>query len=179
MQNYVNELAIFKQRTLFRDLCDFIRDDRPLDKGLKSIVVKMHKEWSKCTLQDVESFKKDLVYKFFLPEFTMLLQKAERGCVCVTWLTSPSIATLLQQNLVNIETEFFKKHDIDGVTIDGQDVYLTPVKMYSGYLRDLYNSEQRPVGIGPPTPAEKQLPFKLARIEKEKLSIDDFTRRYL
>ena len=179
MQKYVDKLAIFKQRTLFCDLCDFIRHDRPLDEGLKSIVVKIHKEWSKCTLQDVELFKKDLVHKFFLPEFVMILQKAERGCVCVTWLTSPSIATMLQQNLANIETEFFKKHGIDAVTIDGQDVYLTPIKKYSGYLRDLYNSEQRPVGIGPPTPADKLLPFKLARIEKEKVSIDEFTRRYL
>ena len=82
-------------------------------------------------------------------------------------------------NIANIETEFFKKHGVDAVTIDGQDIYLTPVKKYSGYLRDLYNSEQRPVGIGPPTPAEKLLPFKLARIEKEKVSIDEFTRRYL
>ena len=134
----------------------------------------MKHEWSQCTLQDMESYKKALVHKFFLPEFDMLLQKAERGCVCVTWLTSPSIATLLQQNLANIETEFFKKHDIDAVTIDGQDVYLTPVKKYGTYLRDLYNSEQRPVGIGPP---ENLLPFKLARIEK--VSIDEFTRQYL
>ena len=139
----------------------------------------MRHEWSQCTLHDVESFKKALVHKFFLPEFDILLQKAERGCVCVTWLTSPSIATLLQQNLANIETEFFKKHGIDAVTIAGQDVYLTPVKKYSGYLRDLYNSELRPVGIGPPTPANELLPFKLARIEKEKVSIDEFTRRYL
>ena len=172
-------LAIFKQRTLFCDLCDFIRGDRPVDEGLKSIVVKIQKEWSKCTLQDVELFKKALAHKFFLPEFTMLLQKAERGCVCVTWLTSPSITTLLQQNLTNIETEFFKKHDINAVTIDGQDIYLTPFEKYSGYLKNLYNSEQRPVGIGPPTSAEKLLPFKLARIEKEKVTIDEFTRRYL
>ena len=181
MQNYVDELSTFKQTTR---LCDFIeswpcRDDGPPEDRLKKVVVKMKHEWSQCTLQDVESLKKSLVHKFFLPEFDMLLQKAERGCVCVTWLTSPSIATLLQQNLTNIETEFFKKHGIDAVTIDGQDVYLTAVKKYSGYLRDLYNSEQRPVGIGPPTSAKKLLPFKLARIEKEKVSIDEFTRRYL
>ena len=181
MQNYVDELSTFKQTTR---LCDFIeswpcRDDGPPEVRLKKVVFKMRHEWSQCTLQDVESFKKSLVHKFFLPEFDILLQTAERGCVCVTWLTSPSIATLLQQNLANIETEFFKKHGIDAVTIDGQDVYLTAVKKYGGYLRDLYNSEQRPVGIGPPTPAEKLLPFKLARIEKEKVSIDEFTRRYL
>ena len=181
MQQYVSELSIFKERTR---LCDFIeswpcRNESPAEHCLKKVVVKMRHEWSQCTLQDVESFKKALVHKFFLPEFDILLQKAERGCVYVTWLTSPSIATLLQQNLTNIETEFFKKHGIDAVTIDGQDVYLTPVKKYSGYLRDLYNSEQRPVGIGPPTSAKKLLPFKLARIEKEKVSIDEFTRRYL
>ena len=181
MQDYVDELSTFKQTTR---LCDFIeswpcRDNGPPEDRLKKVVVKMKHEWSQCTLLDVESFKNALVHKFFLPEFDTLLQSIERGCVCVTWLTSPSIATLLQQNLTNIETEFFKKHGINAVTIDGQDVYLTPIKKYSGYLRDLYNSEQRPVGIGPPTPAEKLLPFKLARIEKEKVSIDEFTRRYV
>ena len=186
MQNYVDELSTFKQTTR---LCDFIdscpcRDDEPPQDSLKKVVVKMKHEWSQCTLRDVESFKKALVQKFFLPEFDMLLQKAERGCVCVTWLTSPSIATLLQQNLPNIETEFFKKHGVDAVTIDGQDVYLTPVKKYAGYLyrhylRNLYNSEQHPVGIDSPTPTEKLLPFKLARIKKEKVSEDEFTRLYL
>ena len=144
-----------------------------MDDSLKKVVIKMQHDWSQCTLQDVESFKKAFI-KFFLPEFDIPLQKAEKGCVCVTWVTSPSIATLLQQNLANVETEFFKEHGIDAVTIDGQDAYLTPVKRYGGYLRELYNSEQRPVGIGPPTPAEKLLPFKLARVTKEK-----FTKQYL
>ena len=181
MQDYVDELSTFKQTTR---LCDFIeswpcRDNGPPEDRLKKMVVIMKHEWSQCTLHDVESFKNALVHKFFLPEFDTLLQSIERGSVCVTWLTSPSIATLLQQNLTNIETEFFKKHGINAVTIDGQDVYLTPVKRYASYLKNLYNYEQRPVGIGPPTPAEKLLPFKLARIEKEKVSIDEFTRRYL
>ena len=181
MQEYVSELSIFKERTR---LCDFIeswpcRNESPPEHCLKKVVVKMRHEWSQCTLQDVESFKRALVHKFFLPEFDILLQKAERGCVCVTWLTSPSIATLLQQNLANIEIEFFKKHGIDAVTIDGQGVYLTAVKKYSGYLRDLYNSEQRQVGIGPPTLVKKLLPFKLAKIEKERVGIDEFTKQYL
>ena len=155
------------------------RDDGPPEDSLKKVVVKMQHEWSQCTLQDVESFKKALIHKFFLPEFDILLQKAVKGCVCVTWLTSPSIATLLQQNLANIETEFFKNHGIDAVIIDGQDIYLTPVKSYRGYLRDLFNSEQRPVGIGPPTPSEKLLPFKLAQITKKKVSADEFTKGYV
>ena len=123
MQSYILELSVFKQTTR---LCDFIknwpcRDDGPPEDRLKKVVVKMNHEWSQCTLKDVELFKKALVHKFFLPEFDLLLQKAERGCVCVTWLTSPSTATLLQQNLMNIETEFFKKHDINTMTIEPQE----------------------------------------------------------
>ena len=178
MQEYVVDLCRFKQKTR---LCDFIkswpcRDYRQPERSLKKLVIKMQHEWSQCTLQDVESFRKALVHKFFLEEFDILLHNAERGCVCVTWLTSPSIATLLQQNLANIETEFIKKYSIDTVTIDGQNVYFTAVKKYSGYLRDLYNSEQHSVGTGS---SDELLPFKLARITKVKVSIDEFTRRYL
>ena len=184
MQDYIDKLSAFKRRTR---LCDFIdswpcKDDRPPEEALRKVVVKMRQEWTQCTLQDMESFKKALVHKFFLPEFDIILQKAERGCVCVTLLTSPSTATLLQQNLANIETEFFKEHSIDAVTVDGQDIYLTPVEKYGGYLRELYTSKRLLLGVGPPTPTEKLLPFKLARIEKEKIDLqhaDHFTRRYI
>ena len=184
MQDYIDKLSAFKRRTR---LCDFIdswpcKDDRPPEEELRKIVIKMRHEWTQCTLQDVESFRTALIHKFFLPEYDIILQKAKRGCICVTWLTSPSTATLLQQNLANIETEFFKEHSIDAVTIDGQDIYLIPVKKYGGYLRELYTSERPLVGVGPPTPTEKLLPFKLARIEKEKIDLqhaDHFTKRYI
>ena len=182
MQNYLDELSTFKRRTRLRDFIKSwpCRDDGPPEEELRKLVAKMRHEWTQCTLHDVESFKKALIHKFFLPEFDIILQKAERGCVCVTWLTSPSTATLLQQDLANIEMEFFKEHSIDSVTVDGQDIYLTPVKKYGGYLRELYTSEKPLVGVGPPTPTEKLLPFKLARIEKEKIDLQDadhFTRR--
>jgi len=184
MQTYLDELSTFKIKTR---LCDFInswpcRDDMPPEEELRKVVVKMRQEWNQCTLQDVESFKSALIHKFFLPEFDIILKRAEKGCVCVTWLTSPSIATLLLQNLPNIETEFFKEHSVDAVTINGQDIYLTPVKKYGGYLRELYTSERPLVGVGPPTPTEKLLPFKLARIEKETIDLqhaDHFTKRYI
>ena len=118
MQGYVDELSTFKQIT---HLCDFVESTNNIPThSLKNVVVKMKHGWSQCTLRDVESFMKALIHKFFLPEFDLLLKKVERGCVCVTWLTSPSIATLLQQNLANIETEFFKEHRVIAVTIDGQ-----------------------------------------------------------
>ena len=181
MQDYVDELSTFKHETR---LCEFIeswpcRDDGPPEDSFKKVVVKMEQDWSQCTLHNVEIFKKALIDKFFLPEFDILLQNVKKGCICVTWLTSSYIATLLQQNLANTETEFFEKYSIDAVTIDGEDIYLTPVKMYGDYLRVLYNSKKRPV-IDPTNPAEELFPFNLARIEKEKANTDDmFTRRYI
>ena len=140
MKDYIDELSIFKRATR---LCDFIEscpcnDDRPAGNGLQRVVTKMEKEWFQCTLHDVESFKKDLVHKFFLPEIDILLQKAERGCICVTWLTSPSIATLLQQNLANIETEFFKKHGINAVVIDREDTNLKKYSKLNDIIKEIY-----------------------------------------
>ena len=176
MQDYVDELSAFKKTTR---LCDFInswpcKDDRPPEEGLRKVVVKMHQEWTQCTLQDVESFKMALIHKLFLPEFELILQKAEEGCVCVTWLTSPSIATLLQQNLTNIETEFFTELKVKALTIDGQDCYPSPI---SGYLTEQSTSEQPTVSISPPMPTEKfYLMFKHESDEKETVMTSTFTK---
>ena len=80
MQDYVDELSTFKKTTR---LCDFIetcRDDGPpeAEDCLKKVVANMKQEWSQCTLHDVETFMPSLIHKFFLPEFDILLQKAER-----------------------------------------------------------------------------------------------------
>ena len=49
-----------------------------------------------------------------------------------------TIATLLQQNLANIETEFFKKHGVNAVVIDREDANLAPEKKYGDYIMELY-----------------------------------------
>ena len=176
MQDYLDELSTFKRRTR---LCDFInswpcKDHGPPEEELRKVVTKMRHEWTKCTLHDVESFRAALIHKFFLPEFDLILQNANRGCVCVTWLTSPSTATLLQQNLANIEKEFFTEHKIEAVTIDGQDCYPTPI---TGYLTEQDTSEQPTVGISPAMPAEKFLQaFEQGNSEKETVATTMFTK---
>ena len=181
MQDYVGELSAFKRNTR---LCDFVdswpcRDDMPPEENLRKLVVKMDREWTQCTLQHVESFKTGLVHKFFLPEFDIILQKAEKGSVCVTWLISPFIATLLQKNLANIETEFFKKHGIEQVTIDGEECFITPTKKFSSYLKGVYTSEKPLLTVESSLPTNEPLRFSLAKLEKKEVSpseADKFTR---
>ena len=50
---------------------------------------------------------------------------------------------------------------------------------YSTFLRKLYTSQKSPPTLSSSPLPQKLLPFKLARIEKEKVSADEFTRRYL
>ena len=168
MLNYVHELSTFKQQNQLSDSIKSspCRDEGPPEGYPKLVVVKLN-ESSQCKLEDVESA---IVHKFFPPESDILLQKDTRVSFCIC-LTSPSNATHLQQNLTNIEAEFFKKHGIDAVTIDGQDICLTIVEKYGEDLKKLYSSEQCPMGIGPLTPAKELLPFDLARIEKDKLKV--------
>lgn len=164
MLEYVDELSEFKKRTL---LCDFIdswpfRDVRK--PGLKKVVIKMSLEWSQCTLHDIESFKTALLAMFFLPEYDIILQMAARGCVCVTWLTFPSVVSLLQQNLAKIATELFKEHKIESVTIGELDFHPSPI---SGYLREQDTSEKPMVGVSPPMPAEKFHPLLIPGTSEE------------
>ena len=178
MKDYMDELCTFKRRTR---LCDFIdswpcKDERPPEEGLRKVVFKMDRDWTQCTLHDVESFKMALVHKLFLPEYDIILQKAERGCVCVTWVTSPSITTLLQQNLASMEKEL-KEHKIVTVTIDGKDCYPLPI---TGYLTEQDTSECPTVGISPPVPAEKlHLAFEQGTGKEAAFLMSMFTKQNL
>ena len=120
MQNFVDQLSTFKKTAL---LCDFITIESEayktpilLDK-YKEVVVKMKLKWSECTLHDIELFMKALVKKFHFPNLDIYFKAAIKGCVCVTWLVSPPIATLLQQKREIIEREFFNNYNIDTMDI--------------------------------------------------------------
>jgi len=123
MEDYVDELRAFRAST---KLCDFIdnwpvRGQKPPKSDLKHLVIKMDKKWEDCTLEDIEIFTETHTHKFFLPKFVLLLREAEEGCVCLTWYVPIPIAKILQENLLNLETEFFKAHGIQRVTIDGEE----------------------------------------------------------
>ena len=61
----------------------------------------------------------------------------------------------------------------------GYDMYSSVTFKYSTFLRELYTSEKSPQTLSSSALPLKPFPFKLAKIEKEKVSVDEFTRRYL
>ncbi len=128
MKSYVDKLDSFKRET---KLCDFVQhcqrrhDHVPSIEKFKKLEVKVdHLKWSSCTLWDVEAFKRLLITKFFnSKEFLLIFKEATDGCICITWLVLPTVATALYDRFIITDTAFFKDNGIVAVTLDGQQYY--------------------------------------------------------
>ena len=183
MAKYICELVAFRKATKLSTFIAYwpCAGDAPPDMSrlVTKIEKQMKKDWSNCTLEDVEQFRRTLTQKLLLPSFAVLLRDAEQGCISLTWLIPSSIVKILSKNIHNTKLDWFREYHIARLTIDGQDLYSSATFRYSIFLRKLYIS-QRPLPTLTSSPLpQKLLPFKLARIEKEKVSADEFTKRYL
>ena len=185
MANYISGLVAFRKAT---NLSDFIshwpctgKVPPDMSRLVTKIEKQMEKDWSNCTLEDVEQFRRTLTQKLLLPSFAVLLRDAEQGCISLTWLIPSSIVKLLSKDIHNTMLDWFKEHHIERLAIDGQDLYSSAMLRYSTFLKKLYTSQKPPPTLGSSPPPQKLLPFKLARIEKEKTDLysDEFTRWYL
>ena len=179
MSNYVTELVAFRKAT---NLSDFITHWPCTGKGppdMSRLVIKIEKDWSNCTLEDVEQFQKTLTQKLLLPSFAMLLQDAEQGCISLTWLIPSSVVKCASKDIHNTKLDWFKEHHIERLAIDGQDLYSSATFQYSTFLRKLYTSQRPTSTLSSSSLPQKLIPFKLAKIVKKKVSTDEFTKRYL
>ena len=181
MANYVTELVVFRRVTNLSDFISHWPCTGKVPPDMSRLVIKMEKDWSNCTLEDVEQFKKTLTQKLFLPSFAVLLRDAEQGCISLTWVIPSSIVKILSKDIHNTKLDWFKEHHIERLAIDGQDLYRSATFQYSTFLRKLYTSQKPPPTLTSSPLPQKPLPFKLASIEKEKTDLysDEFTRWYL
>ena len=181
MANYVTELVAFRKATNLSDFISHWPCTGKVPPDMSRLVVKMEKDWSNCTLEDVEQFRRTLTQKLLLPSFAVLLRDAEQGCISLTWLIPSSIVKLLSKDIHNTKLDWFREHHLERLAIDGQDLYSSATFQYSTFLKKLYTSQKPPPTLSSSPLPQKLLPFKLARIEKEKtdLYLDEFTRLYL
>ena len=179
MAKYVCELVAFRRATKLSEFISHWPCTGKVPPDMSRLVIKMDRDWSNCTLEDVEQFRRTLTQKLLLPSFTVLLRDAEQGCISLTWLIPSSIVKILSKDIHNTKLDWFKEHHIERLAIDGQDLYSSATFQYSTFLKKLYTSQNPlPTLSSSPLP-QKLLPFKLARIEKEKVSANEFTKRYL
>ena len=178
MVKYISELVTFRRATNLSDFISHWPCTGKVPPDMSKLVSKMEdKDWSNCTLEDVEQFRRTFTQKLLLPSFAMLLRDAEQGCISLTWLIPSSIVKMLSKDIHNAKLDWFKEHHIESLAVDGQDLYSSARFRYSTFLRSLYRQRPPPTLSSSPLP-QKLLPFKLAKIEKEKVS-DEFTGEYL
>ena len=177
MDEYRDKLYSFFQQTR---LCDFLKcwpmtlQDSPT-KELKEFVVKSQKNWETCTLADLDNLKGKLATKLLLPNFAFILSKASRGCLEVTFFIPPPLVDSLQTVVKATALKEFVDMEIETITVDGVVCYEAPLLQYTTVLKQLYTSRNilQPLSDSKPKPL---LPFRLARIKKQSLSLSDMDR---
>ena len=184
MDEYKVKLSNFFKRTHLRDFIECWQKHRcqpPVEGLQKFIELKTKKKWETCTLEDLENLKDRLATKLFLPKFFLVLEKANEGCLAVTYTIPSSIVSQVQTVITETELSVFVDMEIETITVDGVVCYDAPLLQYTTVLKQLYTSRSllQPLSDSKPKPL---LPFRLARIEKQSLSpsdMDRFTRESL
>ena len=184
MNSYTIRLKKFFRCTR---ICDFIEcwpihgEAPPVEQLKKFIDIGSSKSWETCTLEDLDNLKGRLATKLLLPTFILILEKASKGSLSLSFSIPPSIVGNIQTLVKAAELKEFVDMEIETITVDGILCYETPLLQYTTVFKQLYTSRSllQPLSDSKPKPL---LPFRLARIEKQSLSpsdMDRFTRESL
>ena len=185
MEKYEKEITDFSSKT---KVCDFFRDwpfsiPKPEEARLRKVVLKVDKSWEDCTLLDIKKTSNTVAQAFFLPRHFLLIVGVEEGCVSILWYVPPSVARLLEKHVTEVKPGFFIANGIQSISTNDVQLYpLTPMREYSLYIQRLYETKQQPLSSSKPTSDKFLVPFKLAKITKEKAygyNHDEFTNRSL
>ena len=123
MREYKKKLKDFRVKTL---VCDFIQYYRGClrDTVLKEVEVKVDRDWSRCTLEDLEEIKETITQGLLLlPRYTMNLSTINPGCICITWTIHEVVATSLIKNIWELDMSFCEKQGIISLSVDGVELF--------------------------------------------------------
>ena len=95
MQDYCRSLERFEKATPVNIYLVAIKDSENMLEEFSTVVMKMEKCTSQCTLHDVRKFKEDLCETAFLPSYSVSIKSVDKGCVqmvlcfppdCIGWI---------------------------------------------------------------------------------------------
>ena len=145
---------------------------KPEEARLRKVVLKVEKSWEGCTLLDIKKTSNTVAQAFFLPRHFLLIGGVEEGCVSILWYVPSSVARLLEKGMAEVKPGFFISNGFQSININDVQLYpLTPMREYSLYIQRLYETKQQPLSSSKLTSDKFLVPFKLAKITKEELSL--------
>ena len=177
MDNYLEKLKEIQCKTLLNDFAKYsIKIGTTLpEEDFTELTVQLHQSCDEHKLKDLVKMTESIAEKFFLPKFLLILKNIGASGLSITWAVPTMIAASLKENMENTDVRSFcKDHHITSITVAGEECKYSSISKYSAYLKDIYS----------PKEGKNLAPFKLARIEKEKVTmdksrLDDFTRSTL
>ena len=127
MEEYKKKLEDFRCKTR---LCVFAKTKHKCllaGENLNEFVVKYNKNWTECTLQDLENWKESLTQKLSLPAYALDPTEINVGCVSITWAIPAIFTPSLMEKLETLDKNFCKEHKIMSLTLDGVKYLGAPV----------------------------------------------------
>ena len=120
MDKYSTSVECFRKQTTLKVFWKAQTDtkrcpDIPTEvrESLKRITFKHgHLDPATTTLNDIEQYRKDLAREYSFPEFTVILEDIDKGCVATTWLVPPSLATKLADEIKRGNVSFLEQHNL-------------------------------------------------------------------
>ena len=127
MEEYKKKLEYFRFKTR---LCVFAKTKHKcllMGENLKEFVVKYNKNWTECTLQDLENWKESLTQELLLPPFALDSTEITLGSVSITWAIPAMFTPSLVEKLKTLDKNFCEKHQIISLNFDGVEYLGAPV----------------------------------------------------
>ena len=128
MESYEEDLKSFSKET---SLHDFVKCFPKLSsQSLRLAAGSNHRLEVKvggkiCKLIHLDRLEKGFVSTFSLPEICgLILKKMSPGCFLITWMVPAPYIKLLRWKLSICDEQFFRRHDVESVHLDGEVCYV-------------------------------------------------------
>ncbi len=139
-QEFKEQLKAFRLKTR---LCDVAKHLRMINETLSkqditSLVVNFNKSWEECTLEDIETSRKGIAQKLFLPSYFFVWLDAKPGCISMTWAIPTIITEALKESMDRADiVEFCIAQGITSLHLQvGRGAPLWPQDRRQGVLQD-------------------------------------------
>ena len=129
METYRQDLEIFKVTNKLIDYIDaarltpFERPARYDQRYYQTLSLKLKTRVTEHTLKYVDDIWKRISDIYGLPPFVALLEQIHEGCLLVVWLIPSHLAPQIHSAAAPIGAEFYFKHNITKVELDGKCIY--------------------------------------------------------
>ena len=174
MDRYSSSLRSFQASTRLCDFAKCFASKKPeVRENLEKFVVKLDLDWEAYTLAKLDELQGNIIRKFNLPNFSVILEEVTSGSVIVTWALPKVLALRVKSDIENTNmSSFYKELGIKSIHIQGEECKYSALKHYAAHLKNVYSQ----------LTIKNLAPFKLAAIEKkvvERSKFDKFTKSTL